>query len=147
LPPICHSERIDLIVTDQRTHHSEEPTDMPEAKGLASDDFPDKLPEEPMKILDAARAYNVGKPPATIRSTNGAVEIPNIWKDRPPQTILDAEQKAWFLERLKNSKANWKIWGNTTATLDMRANPQNFPEGLGELCKFRRWRRPQHRLH
>src|SRR6202021_1107168 len=24
----------------------------------------------------------------------------------------------------------WKIWGNTTATLDMRADPQNLPSGL-----------------
>ena len=33
-------------------------------------------------------------------------------------------------ERLRNSKATWKIWGNTTATLDMRADPQNLPDGL-----------------
>jgi alkaline phosphatase D len=120
---------VELIVTDQRSYRSEEPTDMPEAQPLASDDFPEMLPEEAMKILDAARAYNDGKPPATIRSTDGKVEVPNIWKERPPQTILGAEQKAWFLDRLKNSKATWKIWGNTTATLDMRADPQNLPEG------------------
>jgi len=85
-----------------------------------------------MEILDAARAYNGGKPPATIRSVNGSVEIPNFCKNRPSQTILGAAQKAWFLERLMNSKAVWKIWGNTTATLDMRGDPQNLPEGIGK---------------
>jgi alkaline phosphatase D len=29
---------------------------------------------------------------------------------------------------LRNSKATWKIWGNTTATLDMRADLQNLPQ-------------------
>ncbi|HEU0369786.1 MAG TPA: alkaline phosphatase D family protein, partial [Candidatus Acidoferrum sp.] len=122
----------ELIVTDQRTYRSEEPTDMPEAKGLVSDDFPELIPEEPIKILDAARACNGGKPPATIRSGDGSIELPNIWRERPPQTILGAEQKVWFLDRLKSSKATWKIWGNTTATLDMRADPQNLPAGTGK---------------
>ena len=48
------------------------------------------------------------------------------------QTILGADQKAWFLERLRASTATWKIWGSTTATLDMRADPQNVPPGLTE---------------
>jgi alkaline phosphatase D len=53
--------------------------------------------------------------------------VPNFAKDSPPQTILGAQQKAWFLERLRASRATWKIWGNTTGTLDMRADPQNLP--------------------
>jgi len=88
------------------------------------------LPQHAMEILDAARLYNRGNPPETIRSADGSIEIPNIWKQRPPQTILGSEQKAWFLERLRTSSATWKIWGNTTATLDMRADPQNLPAGL-----------------
>ena len=31
----------------------------------------------------------------------------------PPQTILGAEQKAWFKDRLRRSTATWKIWGNS----------------------------------
>ena len=77
-----------------------------------------------------AETYNGGRPPASIRF--GSVEIENFWKDRPAQTILGAEQKAWFLERLRNSKATWKIWGNTTATLDMRADLQNLPQGTAK---------------
>jgi alkaline phosphatase D len=123
---------VELIVTDQRSYRSEEPTGMEEAKPLASDDFPELLPQEAMEILDAARAYNKGNPPATIRSTDGSVAVRNIWRERPPQTVLGAEQKAWFLGRLKGSQATWKIWGNTTATLDMRADPQNLPAGIAK---------------
>ncbi len=119
---------VELIVTDQRSYRSEEPTDRPEAAALSSDDFPEFIPEASMEILDAGRTYNGGRPPAAIRF--GSVEIENFSKDRPAQTILGAEQKAWFLESLHRSKATWKIWGNTTATLDMRADLQNLPQGI-----------------
>src|SRR6185369_15174427 len=32
--------------------------------------------------------------------------------------------------RLRNSKTAWKIWGSTTSTLDMRADPLNLPAGM-----------------
>jgi alkaline phosphatase D len=60
----------------------------------------------------------------------GDVEIDNFAKDRPPQTILGAEQKAWFFARLRESRATWKVWCNTTTTLEMRADPQNLPRQL-----------------
>jgi len=119
---------VELIVTDQRTYRSETPTDQPEIKSFSSDDFPEFIPEDAMEILDAGKTYNGGRPPASIRF--GSTEVENFCKDRPAQTILGAEQKAWFLERLRNSKATWKIWGNTTATLDMRADLQNLPQGM-----------------
>jgi len=125
---------VELILTDQRSYRSEEPTELEEAKALSNEDFPEMIPQQAMEILDSAREYNNGNPPLTIRSVDGSVEIPNVWKARPPQTVLGAEQKVWFLERLKSTKATWKIWGNTTATLDMRADPQNLPEGI-----TRRW--------
>ncbi|MGA2812658.1 MAG: alkaline phosphatase D family protein [Candidatus Acidiferrum sp.] len=120
---------VELIVTDQRSYRSEEPMGQNQAKALASEDFPEFMPEDAMEILDAGRTYNNGQPPESIRF--GEVEIANFSKDRPAQTILGAEQKAWFLERLRSSKAAWKIWGNTTATLDMRADLQNLPRGVG----------------
>jgi len=123
---------IELIITDQRSYRSEEPTGMPEAQSLQSDSFPEVMSQEVTEILDAGRAYDRGQPPAIIRSLDGKIEIPNVWKDRPTQTILGADQKAWFLERLRNSKATWKIWGNTTATLEMRADPQNLPEEMAK---------------
>jgi len=119
---------MELIITDQRSYRSEEPTDRSEADALSSNDFPQLMPQEAMEILDGGRAYNGGRPPASIRF--GAIEVANFRRDQPPQTILGAEQKAWFLERLRKSQATWKVWGNTTGTLDMRADPQNLPAGL-----------------
>jgi alkaline phosphatase D len=64
---------------------------MEEARALSSAGFPEMIPQQAMEILDTARTYNGGNPPATIRSADGSVEIPNFWKRRPPQTILGAE--------------------------------------------------------
>ena len=119
---------VELIITDQRSYRSEEPTGRAEAAALSSPDFPEFLPEEAMEILDAGRTYNGGQPPASIRL--GGAEIRNFRQDQPPQTILGAEQKAWFLDRLRKSKATWKIWGNTVGTLDWRVDPQKLPPGL-----------------
>jgi len=119
---------VELIITDQRSYRSEEPTDRAEAKALSSDDFPGLMPQEAIEILDAGSAYDGGHPPASIKY--GGAEVPNFRREQPPQTILGAEQKAWFLERLRNSEATWKIWGDTVATLDMRADPQNLPSGI-----------------
>lgn len=119
---------VELIITDQRSYRSEEPTYQAEAQAFVSDDFPGFMPQEVLELLDAGSAFNGGHPPASIRY--GGAEIANFRRDRPPTTILGAEQKAWFLERLRNSKATWKIWGDTVATLDMRADPQNLPPGL-----------------
>jgi alkaline phosphatase D len=127
---IRYGKNMELIVTDQRTFCSEDPTGRSEAQAFLSDDFPEFMPQEALEILDAGRTYNSGKPPSTIRY--GSDEIPNFVKDRPAGTILGFDQKTWFLERLRTSTATWKIWGNTTATLDMRADPQNLPPGIGK---------------
>jgi len=119
---------VELIITDQRSYRSEEPTARAEAQEFISKDFPQLFPQEVQEILDAGRAYAGGKPPDTIRFGN--LQIPNFRKHEPPQTILGAEQKQWFLKRLKNSTATWKVWGNTTGTLDYRVDPQNLPQGL-----------------
>ena len=119
---------MELIITDQRSYRSEEPTYRAEAQAFMSDDFPGFVPQEVLDLLDAGSVYNNGHPPATIRY--GKTEIVNFRKDQPPTNLLGGEQKAWFLDRLQNSKATWKIWGDTVATLDMRADPQNLPPGL-----------------
>ena len=121
---------VELIITDQRSYRSEDPTERNEAKRLLSGDFPEFLPQVAMEILDAGRTYGNGQPPDSIRV--GTVEIANFRKDQPPQTILGETQKTWFLERLRKSPATWKIWGNTTATLDMRADLQNLPPGISK---------------
>src|SRR5206468_300411 len=95
---------------------------------LTSPDFPSMAPEEVMQALDAGRAL-AGGPPATL--SFGSVEVPNFRAKESPQTILGAEQKARFLKRLAASRATWKVWGNSEGTLDLRADPQNLPEGTG----------------
>ncbi len=118
---------IDLIITDQHSYRSEEPSDRDEAKPLWNSEL-ECIPQETLEILDAGRAYRNGRPPSTIRF--GDVEVPNFRKSDPPQTILGAEQKTWFLDRLRHSKATWKIWGCSLGTLDWRVDPQNLPPGL-----------------
>jgi alkaline phosphatase D len=119
---------VELIITDQRSYRSQEPTYRIEGQAFMSDDFPGFMPQEVLEILDAGNTYGDGHPPATIKY--GDKDIANFRKDEPATSILGTEQKAWFLEHLKNSKANWKIWADTVATLDMRADPQNLPPGL-----------------
>jgi alkaline phosphatase D len=119
---------MELIITDQRSYRSEDHIYRAEAQAFMSDDFPGFVPQEVLDMLDAGNACNGGHPPATI--PYGGSDIANFRKDQPPTTILGAEQKTWFLERLQKSQATWKIWGDTIATLDMRADPQNLPAGL-----------------
>lgn len=120
---------VELLITDQHSFRSRDPTLQPEAAALDNEAFPELAPLEALQILDAGRAYDGGKPPPTVRF--GATEIPNFRKDSPPQTILGARQKAWFLDKLRSSKATWKVWGNSVGTLDFRVDPQNLPEGVG----------------
>jgi alkaline phosphatase D len=120
---------VEIILTDQHSYRSEDPTDTPQSQVFAAPDFPFLMPEEVTKILDAGRDYADGRPPATIPF--GGQQIPNFRKDGAPVTMLGATQKAWFFDTLKASKATWKIWGATNGTLDLRADPQNLPAGLG----------------
>jgi alkaline phosphatase D len=119
---------VELIITDERSYRSEDPGSKVDSAAFFNKDYSEFVPEEVLEILDGGRDYNGGNPPNTIRI--GDQQVPNIRKADPAQTLLGAEQKAWFLEQLRNSKATWKIWGSTTATLDMRADPQNLPPGM-----------------
>jgi len=94
-----------------------------------------------VEVLDAGLAYNNGRPPETIRFDGE--ELPNPRKHAPPQSMLGAEQKAWFLARLRESTAPWKLWGNSVAMLDWRIDFQNLPPDLGPLAHY--WLRPDRR--
>ena len=118
---------VDLIITDQRSYRYEDPNDY-SGSAILSKDYPLFVDEGIMRILDGGRAYDGGSPPDSIRF--GDAEVPNSRKTGIPQTLLGAEQLEWFLHKLGTSKATWKIWGSTTATLQMRADPQNLPAGL-----------------
>lgn len=122
-------KHLDLIITDQHSYRSEEPSSRPEFAPFDSKDFPELYPQELMEALDAGRSYLGGKAPDTLAI--GAVIAPNYRKAEAPQTILGQRQKTWFLERLRASKASWKVWGNSLGTLQWRADPQNIPKGIG----------------
>jgi alkaline phosphatase D len=81
-----------------------------------------------MRVLDGGRGYNGGNPPPEIEFNDA--HVPNPQRNAPPQTLLGAEQKEWFKDKLRSSTASWKIWANSQGTLDSRADPQNLPAGL-----------------
>jgi alkaline phosphatase D len=118
---------VEILITDQHSYRSEDLAGRPEVQ-LPGGTFLDLYPEEAMAILDAGRTYAGGNPPSTIRLAG--LELPNLARDAAKQTLMGATQKAWFKARLAESPATWKIWGDTVATLDMRADPLNLPPGL-----------------
>jgi alkaline phosphatase D len=122
-------QNVELILTDQHSYRSEEPSELPGADKLGAPEFPLLWPEEYTEILDAGRTYDGGRPPETI-----AKDVPNFRKDAPPVAMLGARQKAWFFETLKASKATWKVWGATNGTLTMRSDYQNIPAGLAKAA-------------
>jgi alkaline phosphatase D len=119
---------LELIITDQHSYRSEEVTTSRNGQALTLPEYPELIPQEILEILDAGRTYNQNQPPAMIRF--GDVTVPNFRATGPPQTILGAEQKAWFLTTLRRSTATWKLWGCSQGTLDWRADPQRLPSAL-----------------
>src|ERR1017187_3097582 len=113
-------KHVDLFITDQRSYASEYRGDLPQSDSLDIPEFPGLYAEEDLYALDA------GQPIADFKDA------------APPRTILGATQKAWFLDQLRASRATWKIWGNTIATIAMRVDPQNLPEGI-----TKKWRGPE----
>lgn len=123
-----YGKHLDVIITDQRSYRSADPFSDPSLGKLGGDEYIQMSPEPLMRILDGGRAFNNGNPPAEIAFNDA--HVPNPQRSAPPQTILGAEQKAWFKEKLENSTATWKIWGNSQGALDLRSDPQNLPPGL-----------------
>jgi alkaline phosphatase D len=122
-----YGKHLDLIITDQHSYRSADPFSDPEI-GKFGPEFPGMFPEDAARILDGGRAFGGGDPPAEV-TFNGA-KVANPRREAPPQTILGAEQKAWFKDRLRSSQATWKIWGNSQGAPDSRSDPQNLPPGL-----------------
>ncbi|HST35114.1 MAG TPA: alkaline phosphatase D family protein [Allosphingosinicella sp.] len=127
-----YGAHLDLMITDQYSYKMLHPFNLPEGESLGSPPRPlsSFYPEEVGQILDAGRTYNGGNPPDTI--TVGETTTPNYRKDKAPYTILGERQKRWFLDQLRQSRATWKVWGNSLCVLENRADPQNLPDGLTE---------------
>jgi alkaline phosphatase D len=123
-----YGRHLDLIITDQHSYRSADSFGDPSLDKMVGKEYQGMLPEPVMQILDGGRAFNGGNPPSTV--SHNELRVPNPRRTAPPQTILGAEQKAWFKDKLRTSKATWKIWGNSMGALDSRADPQNLPAGL-----------------
>jgi alkaline phosphatase D len=123
-----YGRHLDVIITDQHSYRSADPFSDPSLEKLGGDEFLGMSPEPLMQILDGGRSFNGGNPPPEVRFNDA--HVPNPQRSAPPQTILGAEQKAWFKDKLKSSTAAWKIWANSQGALDDRADPQNLPAGL-----------------
>jgi alkaline phosphatase D len=123
-----YGRHLELLLTDERSYRGPNPFEESATDKLA--DWADygMFPDDLLQVLDGGRAFNGGNPPAELEFNGAKVANPN--KDKPPQTILGATQKAWFKDRLRNSGATWKIWGSSQCTLEQRADPENFPAGL-----------------
>ena len=83
------------------------------------------FPETGDDRLDGGRAFNGGNPPAELRF--GDDSIPNPQKDAPPQTILGAEQKAWFKDQLRGRRRRGRSgatrWARSTGAPIRRIFP------------------------
>ncbi|THD60095.1 alkaline phosphatase D family protein [Phenylobacterium sp.] len=123
-----YGRHLELILSDLHSYTMEDPSSRNEADAFDDKTFPTLMPLEVLEILDAGRSYNSGNPPPSIRVGDKSVE--NFARNDPPFTVLGREQKAWLKHTLAASKATWKVWGATNGTLDMRADPQNLPQGL-----------------
>ena len=120
---------IDLLLTDNRSFRSRDPGNHDEINPLFEGDTLGFVPEELWAQLDAGRAYDGGHPPAKLSIGDRSVD--NYVAKAAPQSMLGATQKAWFIDRLRNAKATWKVWGNSLGTLETRVDPQNLPPGIG----------------
>ena len=130
---------VELILTDNRSYRSEPVIDRPEMKAFRPKGFPFFDLDEAFGALDAGRTYKDGHPPATIEF-DGA-QLPNPNAHAAPGTILGAQQKKWFLERLRVAATPWKVWGNSVGSLDWRTDLQNLPPVNGT-----RWPSPGYGL-
>ena len=75
---------VELIITDQRSYRSEEPSGLPGAEKFSSDDFPFFTSEEALKILDAGRAYNKTTRPSRFASARTKWRILGATRLRKP---------------------------------------------------------------
>ncbi|MGN6154520.1 MAG: alkaline phosphatase D family protein [Sphingomicrobium sp.] len=123
-------KHLDLIITDQHSFVSADPTDAQGVGDIYDPKFGGMFSEEAMIALDEGRTCNGGNPPAELHFRD--VKIPNPRKNAPPRTILGADQKAWFKDQLRQSTATWKIWGNSQGALDHRIDAQNIPAAMTE---------------
>ena len=124
-----YGKNVEMIITDNRSYRGDSVGDGPLVAPFRSKDFPFATDFAAIEIMDAGRTWDGDKAPETIAF--GDKQVPNPRKDGAPMTMLGVKQKVWFLERLAQSDAPWKIWGNPEGSLDWRIDMQNLPAETG----------------
>lgn len=119
---------VELLLTDTRSFRAQPVFDREEAAPFQKSGLPWFVPQEIVHVLDGGRTYADGQPPERIAFGGG--EVPNPRKDGTPPSLLGTAQKRWLIERLRNSPATWKLWGNSIGMLDRRTDLQHLPEPL-----------------
>ncbi len=114
-------QHLDIVLTDSRSYRT--PPCLP-AGFAASLGLPLNTVRL-VEIADAGNAYADGHPPATLPYGDGTVANPA--RNRPPGSMLGAEQRAWFMATLQASTASWKIWANSLPLLPMRLDMSSIP--------------------
>lgn len=117
---------IELILTDNRSFRAQAVAESEAAAPFAVRGFPWFAAQDVIDVLDAGRTWAQGAPPATLRFDGK--DAPNPRRDATPGSMLGAEQKRWFKERLRTSTARWKLWGNSVGMLHRRTDFQNLPD-------------------
>ena len=82
-------------------------------------------PAELVDICDGGRDYNNGRPPDTLPFGDG--QIPNPARSRPAGSMLGPRQRGWFQEKLANSEATWRVWGNGIPCMTLRLDLNTLP--------------------
>ncbi|PKQ01692.1 MAG: hypothetical protein CVT73_22125, partial [Alphaproteobacteria bacterium HGW-Alphaproteobacteria-12] len=113
---------LDLILTDLRSYRS--PPVITEAVKAFTKGAP--VPAVRLvKLLDAGKTANDGKPPEAI--SYGGEEMPNPRAAAPHGTQMGGPQKAWFKSAMKASTATWRVWANSVPALQMRLDFSRIP--------------------
>jgi alkaline phosphatase D len=120
-----YGKNTEMILTDNRSFKTADVN----SDAFSPAQFPQFTDEDAARVLDDGRTYGGGKPPATLRF--GDQDIPNPEKDAAMQSYLGVTQRAWLIEKLRASKAPWKVWGHSFGTLAWRSDLQNLPAGVG----------------
>jgi alkaline phosphatase D len=120
-----YGRNAEMILTDNRSYKTADV----DLGAFSPKEFPQFSDEDAARVLDDGRTYNGGRPPATLRF--GDEDIPNPEINSARQSYLGAKQRAWLIDKLRTSKAPWKIWGHSFGTLAWRSDLQNLPAGLG----------------
>ncbi len=123
-----YGQHLDMIITDQHSYRSADPFSDPSLGKLGGDEFMGMFPESAMQILDGGRGFNGGNPPAEIRFNDA--HVPNPQRSAPPQTILGAEQKAWFKDKLRARQRRGKSGGTRWARWIGAPTRRTCPPGL-----------------